>query len=431
MAETYLYLFIIICIGMIGWGIIRLERVYQYPFFMAAIFISFILPQAIALVNESFDPVVSQAALQRLLLYSCMCAVMCWVGYQFKPNPKWLAKLDIPIDENKLFQAGIVLIAIGHLCFFLLSRINIQTAANGNWTGPATILLFFGGVLYIALPIFLLNALKRPNLINIIFAIIAAWPILELIIVSGRRQATITFVIAIGLSLFLVKGYIPPRWLFFIGIILAVYIIPVLGQLRGDFWTLLFSGNWQTLLSTSQQELESVTEGDILELRNAALMMDASEKLNKYAYGTGFWDDIVFQFVPGQIVGFDVKQSLQFKLGTWGDLQYLYGYTIHNGTTPTGIGDSFVEFSYFGCLIFALIAYLFKTLWISSVYRGSIISRLLYIGLVDAAMVGITHGIGRFVKELIFKTGVIFLVAYFCKKKFIFNSSQLNYEIRK
>lgn len=417
MAEAYLYLFIGICLAIVAWGLIRIERVYQYPFFMTTTFISFILPQAISLFNDSFSSVVSPTALQRVLLYSCMCAGMCWVGYQYKPDRKWLAKLDIPLDNRKLYIAGTLLLVIGNLCFFLLSKIDIQRAANGNWTGPATILYFFCGLTYVSLPIFLLKVLSRPNLINITLTVTAAFPILQQIIVFGRRQPTVTFLITIGLSLFLVKGYIPPRWVFITSIIIAAYIIPVMGQLRGDFWTLAFSGDFQTVISTSQSGLNSVTEGKILELRNAALFMDASEQLNKYGYGTGFWDRLVFQFVPGQIVGFDVKDSLQLKLGTFGDLKDLYGYTVPSGSTPTGIGDSFVEFSYFGCVIFALIGFLFKTLWVSSVYKNSILSSLLYISLISPAMVSITHGVARFCQEFVFQVGTLFLVAYFCRHK--------------
>lgn len=425
MAETYLYLFIGICIAIVAWGLIRLERVYKYPFFMVTIFLSFILPQAISLVNNSFGSVVSQAALQRVLLYSCMCIGMCWIGYQYKPNSKWLAKLDIPIDQHKLFIAGTLLTGIGYLCNLLLSRITIQTAANGNWTGVATILDFFAGLIYIGLPIFLLQALSRPNLINIALTIISTLPILQNIIVSGRRQATMTFLITIGLSLFIIKRYVPPRWVFITGIILAAYIIPVLGQLRGSFWTLVFNGDWQTVVSSSQQSLNTVSLGKTLELRNAALIMDASEQLNKYGYGTGFWDSIVFQFVPGQIVGFDVKKSLQFNLGTVGYLQTLYGYSIPNGSTPTGIGDSFMEFGYFGCVIYALIGFLFKNLWISTIYRGSVVSSILYIGLISPAMLGITHGIGRFCQEFIFQCGALFLVTYFSRQKKV-NLTYLN-----
>jgi hypothetical protein len=415
MVETYLYLFIGICVVIIAWSLIRLERVYQYPFFMAAIFLSFILPQAYALVdNASSDPMVSTAALQRVLFHSCMCAGMCWIGYQYNPTTKWLNKLNIPINERRLSISGVVLLIIGLACYFSLSQITIQIAANGNWTGPATILSFFSTLIFVAFPIFLIKSLKNPNFINITLTIIAAIPIIQ-IIANGRRQPTITFLIAIGLSFFLVKKYIPPRLLFVFGVIAAAFIVPVLGRLRGDFWSLAFSGDWQSILSESQTGLNEVIKGDVLELRNAALMMDAAENQNNYGYGAGFWDSLVLQFVPGQIIGFDLKLSFQFQIRS--DLEALYGYTIPNGSTPTGISDSFTEFGYFGSLLFALIGCMFKTLWISAINRNSLFAALLYISLISPAMVGITHGIGRFCQEFIFQLGTLCLVAYFCREK--------------
>lgn len=155
MTETYLYLFIGICVAIVAWSLIRLERVYQYPFFMIAIFLSFILPQAIALANnQSFDSVVSEVALHRVLLYSSMCAGMCWLGYQFKPNTKWLDKLDIAIDERKLFISGLLLLTMGGVSYLSLFFIDKEIAVNGNWTGTSTILVFFANLLSIAFPIF-------------------------------------------------------------------------------------------------------------------------------------------------------------------------------------------------------------------------------------------------------------------------------------
>ena len=421
LAYIYLYLFILICVATVGWSIIRLERIYQYPFFMASVFLSFILPQAFGLIStyDNYGSVVTPSIIAKTLLYSCMCAGMCWLAYQGQPNQKWLSRLNIPIDERKLFRAAIVLSAIGHLCTFFLSRIEIQLAAhNGNWTGPATIIIFFTGVLYIALPIFLIITLIRPHWLNITLTVITAWPILQRIINSGRRQETVALVMIIIVSIFFVKRYIPPRWLFLGGIFLGAFIIPALGQMRGGFWTALFNGDWELIRSTAESSLDQVAEtGDILELRNAALIIDSSERLNQYGYGTGLWDTIIFQFVPGQIVGFDVKESLQLKIGTMYDLGTIYGYRWHTGTTTTGIGDSFSDFSYFGCLTFALMAFLFKHLWVAAAYRGSIIAAILYASLIDSAMVGISHGIGRFVNELIFKGGLVFLVALFCRRK--------------
>lgn len=50
MADFYLLVFIGICTAILAWSIIRLERIYQYPFSMMSVFLPFILilPQAIA-----------------------------------------------------------------------------------------------------------------------------------------------------------------------------------------------------------------------------------------------------------------------------------------------------------------------------------------------------------------------------------------------
>lgn len=416
MAEIYLNLLILICFCLFAWGLIRVERVYQYPFFMGIIFISFLVPQAFALTQNPGQ--VSQVALERVLLVSCACAAACWIGYKLKPNKKWLVKLDIPIDERKLFKAGIALMVIGFIFIFLINNTAVEKGDNGNWTGLNTIYLFFAQVIYIAFGIFLLQTLKRPNVSNLIFTAITSIPLIQTVILYGRRQPTMTLFVIIGISFFLVRRYTPPRWIFITVIVLMTLLIPLIGLLRGNFWNLIFSGNWQEVLSLSQNTFNYLIKGDLLELRNAALLMDAAEHTNRYGYGTGYWDGLVFQYVPGQIVGYDLKRLLQFNNFETYDLASMYGYSIPSGSTITGIGDSFIEFSYFGFLSFALIGYIFKNLWISSVYHASTFSRLLYMGLISPAMVGLTHGTGRFFQEAVFQLIFVGLVTYYCRIKY-------------
>jgi hypothetical protein len=417
MAEIYRNLLIIICLGLLGWGIVRTERIYQYPFFMGCIFLSFIVPQAFALIQT--PGLASQQAVERVLLMSCLCAAACWVGYQMPLNSKWLAIEKIKIDDRKLTHAGLALLALGSLCWFLLERqaaIGIETASNHNWTGPATIYWFFGQSIYIAWAIFLLKALGKPNPFNICLTIIAGRIPLNLVL-GGRRQPTITFAIIIGLSLFLVWKIKPSRTLILMAVFLMIFVIPTMGLLRNRFWDLLLDGQWQELLDKSQEAFTSQQEGDILELRNAALYMDATEKQGLYGLGAGWWDAIIFQYIPGQIVGFGLKNALQFKLITEQNLANLYGYYVHPGTTFTGVGDAFMEFGYLGCLAFAVMGYIFKHLWILSNYPNSTLFRVLYMGLFSPAMVSVTHGVGRFFQEAIFQAGLVGLAAYYAKVK--------------
>ena len=123
MAEIYRNLLVIVCLGLLGWGLIRIERIYQYPFFMGAIFISFLVPQAFALVEN--PGVLDQQSLERVLLMSSLCAIACWVGYQGKPNSRWLAKLNVDIDTHKLFRAAIFLMVIAYFFDFLLKNTTV------------------------------------------------------------------------------------------------------------------------------------------------------------------------------------------------------------------------------------------------------------------------------------------------------------------
>jgi hypothetical protein len=404
MTQSLLDTFIIACLALLLWGLLRSERIYQYPFLIGAMLSSFLLPQAIALVNDpGAAPII---AVNKALIMASLCAVMSWFGYLFKPNVRFLNSLNYGLDSKRLFQAGIVLSLASLVSTIILGRIDIQTSEIGTWTGPATILYFFGNLRYIGFAIFLSITLRCPTPANILLTFLSSYPIIEIIAFRGRRTPVMIFLITIGLTLFYIKRYLPPRVLVATITVLGAFLIPLVGKLRGDFWFAIFSGDFASIDFNSG--LERVIEGDILEFRNAAILIDASDRLGQFGFGTGFWDDIVFRFVPAQLLGAGFKRALQLHWSV--DLQTvseLYQYQFPAGVTFTGIGDTYMQFSYFGCLVFALIGYLFKNLWVSSLYLNSIVSQIFYMGLVSPMLVGVTHGIGRFIQDAIFQ--VIFL----------------------
>ncbi|NJL10711.1 MAG: hypothetical protein HC908_12495 [Calothrix sp. SM1_7_51] len=157
-----------------------------------------------------------------------------------------------------------------------------------------------------------------------------------------------------------------------------------MGGLRGDIWKILFSGNWSDINFSAG--LEDVLSGRVLELRNAAMLMEAGIKTGKFGYGTGIWNSIIFQYVPGQIFGQEFKKSLYINLTNY-NLGELFGFNISNGSTVTAIGDTFVEFSYLGCLTFAIVSYFFKNLWVSAIIYRSTYSQILYAGLISPVLV--------------------------------------------
>jgi hypothetical protein len=415
MAQIYLDIFHIICFGLILWGTFRAERVYQYPFFMGGIFITFISPQAIALLHNP-EPV-SSIALNRVFIMCSLCAAMCWVGYQFKPNGELLKILKVSVVPRKLFLAGLVLTGICWAASIALSRVAIQTTSYGQLTGLSTILVFLSQTVYVALTIFLLQFLERPSLQRLIWVIIAGAPLLQ-IVLSGRRQPLMALLIVIGLSLWLVRRYVPPRWLFVGLLILGTYIIPVVGALRDKFWTLAFQGQWDNLILASQKAFDNLAEASGSELKNGALIIDLVVRSGQYAYGTEYWDALVFQYVPAQFVGAAFKQSLMMNMGIGNsDISKFYYYAVPAGTTTTGVGESFAQFDYFGCLVFALIGYIFKNLWVSSAEPDKYYGRLLYVSLVTPAMIAVTHSTARFVLDTSFQVIVVTAVIFYSRLK--------------
>lgn len=408
MTLIYLYILIAICAGLLLWGVVKPNRVYQFPFFMGGIFTAFVVPQAIALVNNPYA--LTTGMLNRVLILSSLSAAMCWVGYQFEPKFHWSHAQPITLNENKLVQAGIVLAVAGNFFAYL-----IRTTASqytGIWSGPITIYYFFANVSTIAFSVLFMMALRRSSWGLSVFTIFAVYPLLLAIFEFGRRQATATVIIIVGVILFYERSYVPSRLVILASIAGTTLLIPLVGMMRGGLWAQLFAGGIQTIGWTAG--LREILQGTAHELRNAAILMEAAEQTGRYGLGTGYWDALVFQFVPGQIVGRAVKASLQLNW-TAVDLEYLFNYDIHTGSTYTGIGDSFLEFGYFGVLLFAVQAYFFRRIWTRAVFGNNTIYRILYASLVSSALVGVTHGTYRLVQEVVYYAIVITLLARYTR----------------
>lgn len=413
MAETYLYLFALTCVGLLIWGLIRLERIYQYPFFMGGIFTAFILPQAIALTKNPELP--DQQALERILLMSCLCAAMCFLGYQFKPSSKFVRSLSLSMDEKKLVRGAIVFTAVGFICKALIVRAlggSAVTSINGQWTGVITIYAFFGQLIYPAFTIFLLLTLQRFTVTRFFLTLVAFILPFDAIVFGGRREITGSIILTFGLAFYFCLRYLPPRFLVIGSVVFAMAAIPLIGQYRSIF----YSGDLSKFaeidfFSALQNQVDT---GDILELRNGALYMDAAVRSGNYGFGLGYWNTLVFQFIPAQLLGRAFKEDLQLRLTNF-DLGALYNYEAPIGLTPTGISDSFVEFDYFGCLFFFFLGYLFKNLWVSATIGNSIVSRILYISLLAPALKSVTHTTAVCVSDSMFRlifTSCLFLYAY-------------------
>jgi len=387
------------------------ERIYEYPYFMASSLAVFIIPQSISLIR--FPGGTQPEWIANALLMACLCFGACLLGYRMPPVNVWTEQLARPVNLDKLFHGGLVFIAISYCFNFLIAQMSDDAKGNDMWTGKVTIYSFFAGLIYPAFAICLGTALRTQGMIAWAATVLAAIPPLEAAIFYGRRESAAHFLMTCGLTLYFELGFKPPRLIVIAAILGAMLVIPITGQFR----SLAAYGEWHEvknldLLDNFNDFVNQ--ENPVLELRNAAYIIEAA-KTDGYYWGESYWDILVFRFVPAQLLGRSFKEGIMFRPSEdkFAGVDKL-GYSFPGGTTPTGIGDSFQEFGWFGCIFFAFFGRFFKTLWTHAIEKNNIMARIFYIQLVITAMLTITHGTVVSLPDILYYAiflGLIYLYA--------------------
>lgn len=375
-------------------GLAKPQRFLEYPYFMAATFVVFIFPQIISL--QRFPGTAPLESLTPVMVMTNLCLACCYFGYLLPPS-QWIAKHgSTPVNLDRLFHVGVVFIFVSFFFNILISQMTYEERGGTMATGRVTIYLFFSGLVYPGLSISMLTAMARRSSVAWLFVGLAMIIPIQSIILAGRREGAALFVLTIALTLFYHKRFAPPRIAVVIGLAFAMVAIPATGTYRGAMSTGGFDAVKQINLVENFDRF--LNEEAILELRNAAVLIYVTAQRADYEFGTGYWDQLVFRFVPAQIVGSELKESLMFgKLSSdsgGGEDETEIGtrtFKRSKGSTVTGMGDSFKQFGYFGCLFFALLAVIFRSLWETSLQPNTFFAKLLYIQTSTSAMRAVTH----------------------------------------
>jgi len=373
-------------------------RIFEYPFFMAFAFAAFIVPQAFALIR--FPGVVEQSSVTAVLLMSCFCMAACFLGYLFAPSALMLNWTSRPIDMQRLFRVGIVFIALAYAMGNTLSTTEVQYSETGGMTGIATIILFFGQLGYPGFAIALFCALRRPNLTHIAASLIGLYPLLRDVVI-GRRENTAILVLTIVMAFFYERRTQPSRLMIILTLVFSMLAIPATTEYREH------AGNndWDSVRNMDLVEnfRQFVSEETTLELRNGAAIIESTQQTGHYEIGKAYWNHLVFRFIPAQLVGKELKQALTFT--TW-DLAANEGtetgIRFPRGSTMTGMGDSYLQFGYLGCLFFAFMGVLFKGMWQASLFPDALFARLMYVMSFTSGMRAVTHWTLDFLPGLVY-----------------------------
>ena len=228
--ELVFYSFSFISLCLVFWGITKKDRVYQYPFFMGFAFVSFILPQAAALIKNFGS--VPERSVQQVLIMSCLCAGMCWLGYQLPLPSAWIGQSNWHLDRKRLKIGAFIYVCIGLIFWILVYSSPEAASLSQYWSGKITIYVFFGNLLNIGFTVLLLEVVKKVNLLNIVLFSIPFTFVFFRAVYAGRRTSMVFLVFSIACALFFIRRLVIPRMFFLVGMVLTAFLIVSIGQYR-------------------------------------------------------------------------------------------------------------------------------------------------------------------------------------------------------
>lgn len=294
-------------------------------------------------------------------------------------------------DLSTLFGTTIVLTIIAGVTTLLIR--DQGEGIGGVQTGIITILLFFNNLKIIALFLSFYLALRHRSRAGILLVVINLLIYAPLILLYFRRRAMLELAVCLILSFWLARRILVPRTIVLAALPVGFVMMFAVSSLR----TLaLADGEWSYLSLADLSRIDFlamnpfVNAGFASEMLNAVHLSQLADLYGSHTWGTNTWNRLVFQWVPAQFVGFENKMSLMFEDTIAGELSMRFGYSMHRGTTRTGIADAYLEFGYFGALFFTATGYVMG-LWWADGNRGNPWAMALFVGGLTPALFSVTH----------------------------------------
>ncbi|MBK1633340.1 hypothetical protein CKO31_21815 [Thiohalocapsa halophila] len=406
------------CLLILWWGLQQRSRMIQYPFLVAAVFLGWMVPQLLGLTQNPYLP---PGALPKTILMAILCLGAVYLGYTINPRPARLFWWRF--DEHRLLVGSVVMSLLGAFFFFQVSRLAASVTAvhSGAWTGPITIYVFFSQLLTIGLVIAIILHLSKPRWQTLLIIVFDLSFYLDRIVIHGRRDAMVELGLIILMAFWFHRRWLPSRWFIIAGLVGGSLFINSIGDYRATMlaedrssWS---GAGLQEILSIDfVGNLNKIIEGEAAsaDLYNAAMDIEAADRLAVFDFWLTLWNQVVGSFVPGQWVGHDVKNSLMLDLGVKGYEHF--GYAQQRGSTSTGLSDAFRSFWFFGAIKFFLAA-LIMSRWYQAGVNGNIVAQMILMLIISDSLHLVTHSSTRFYMGFIELAAFLLPLLLFARSK--------------
>lgn len=394
MIEFPILLLAILTGSVVFFGLANPKNIIRFDVATSLIILVWLIPQQISIQNDIFA---AYYDLDTTFYYIVICFVALLLGHWLAIRNNSNATFDNrhyveEYNSKKLARAAMAMVALGGAAFILMARESVNFGVQEQWSGIITFyyllsqFLMFGGILGI---IVYTRYRERGGLYAYLLLIAIAVPVFFLLV---RRSVLFQIVAVTIASLIFNKNLKIPRTFAVAGIVIGALILNSAGAIRSHVF---YEGG--TVFTAFTEG--AVFEGDGLheglvagELKSAVSDIEIARITGNYRPFQMLWNIAVSQYIPGFIVGDELKASLLIDMSNKTVMQ---DYSL-DGSTRTGFAEAYSGYWYFGTLIYFALGWIYGRLWLRS-NMSSPRSQYLYLAFLLYALLTVTESISRLV----------------------------------
>ncbi|WP_412851401.1 hypothetical protein [Ectothiorhodospira shaposhnikovii] len=418
MTSILLWVLALQAMAIVGWGMRKRERMIQFPFLAAAVFLGWMLPQLMGLTAH---PGLPHGGLDKTIFMAILCLGAAWLGYEMNRRPARLFAWDF--DHKRLLAGAAAMTLLGAFFYYQVSQLAVEVIEQhgGAWTGIITIYVFFSNLLTFGMALALILYVRKPNWHALALVLFGLVFYLERIVVRGRRAAMVELGVMVLLALWFNRRILPPRWVMVSGVVIGALVINSIGDYRSTMmgdnrfsWS--GAGISEIMEIDFWGNLQQISSGEALnsELTNAVMNIAAADRTLSFDYGLSHWNGFVNRYVPGQWIGHDLKRAMMFDFTD--QAGEFFGHRPHSGSTHTGLSDAFLSFWYFGAVKFLLIG-LILSRWYRAAMQSQLVGQLVVILSMTGALHAITHSTHAFFMVFIQMAAFLLPVLWYARRR--------------
>ncbi|OBQ55585.1 oligosaccharide repeat unit polymerase [Tamlana sp. s12] len=357
--EISIILFVLLLIQsiyFIGWSLLNYARLLSFFSLFNFSFVGIVLVGYLGVVFYNPNPF-SYSTISWSLFYAIAIQFCAYRGYVSRNNYINTSLFNFVFKRSKasnknIFRLGLVYCLLGFYFFYKYYSLPEDILLREH-SGLPVLYLVFAKIVYVGYALIMVTALKLNKRFIKRIAIIVFVGILGVLLFRLKRTETLIFICSNVFLLYYIKGYKISRKLLILGGVIFFLFVFYIRELRESINVNFIHGKKINIESVQAQLDQSSFSEKLIgapELRFAISQIEVSNNNLDFSYGAIHWNRIINLFIPGQIVGRGLKESLLMSEPKYDIYRYYGQETFSTGLMNTILAETFKEFWVFGAL---------------------------------------------------------------------------------